>query len=147
MSSYVFSGTAHFEDEKTTCYVFKQDKLVKQADCTLSGITHGNMYGGGKDIDLKIKNYGTFNIVTNTDIERDEELGQTIYKVTQILNKEFAVEQGRDRASLQPLSQYEYQKREKIWWENFSEEKMPNYLVCYINSSVEICFSDHNAIY
>ncbi len=152
MSNHAFSGAAHFEGKKTTCHVFKQDKLVKQADCTLSGTGYANVYSAGIDYQLEIKNYGVFDISASVESLQENDGGyqQPIDQFITLLNNDNAVEQGRDSNTFQPLSQYEYQKRKEIWVEKIANRKdkgLPNYLVCYINSSIEICISDKYGLF
>lgn len=123
------AGTAQFDNEKTTCFVFKNNKLVKKATCTYEGTTGGGTSGYAIfEATFDIKGYGKIDVVDNWSAKDDGKGNWKNEEITQTLNGKKAVQR------------YRHAKTYKILAKANSSN---NTLTCFASKIQELCYVDN----
>ena len=145
ISIFAHAGVGQFENEKTTCYVFKNNKLASKSSCTYGGAAGGNGYGAFFNASFKVKGYKEFEVVNSVSWEYSN--GNTTKSEELItLNNKKAELRHRDIKSLKVLPKTDYKKRQTAYlnkWNKLGWEKAdkPSWVDCYYqkSSGLEFC--------
>lgn len=125
-----FAAVHTYENEKATCYIFKNNKLVKKANCTYDGHTGSTMQEHASvtfyEQEFKIPNYGK--ILIEGGSETDNQSERIINKTTTINSKN--------------ATEYYRNKSLKIISKSQANNNWENTLQCYKSKILDFCFID-----
>lgn len=123
------AGVGEFENEETTCFVFKNNELVKKAVCTYEGSSGAAASGYAVfEATFNVEGYGAIDIVDNWFAEDDGRGGWKNEQSTTTLDGKTAMQHNR------------HAKNYKILANNSSSADS---LTCYASKTQELCYVDN----
>lgn len=130
LASSAYSAVANYENQKATCYIFKNDKLTKKVSCSYNGYTAITMNeqtsSSGSERDFTIPNYGKLTLEEGFEVLNDG--GEVVDKYSKLNNKT-ATEKYRNKSL-------------KIVSKSYAQQNYTNVLSCYQQSNFEFCYID-----
>lgn len=153
ITSTAFAGAVQYDNEKMHCAIFKNNKLVKQQNCTADGYEHaGAAYGAGKGWTFKaIPGYGKISIdkgVQYAENQTDPEGYAVIEKQWLDLNEKLAVIRYRIAKSYQlltPAQEKQYTDAGLSFLTDKNGKEINVYSCVYqkANPTFEFCFNPY----
>lgn len=123
------AGIGEFENKTTTCFVFKNDKLVKKATCIYEGSSGGAASGYAVfEATFNVKGYGAIDVVDNWFAEDDGKGGWKNEQFTTTLDDEKAIQRNRHAKTYKMLA---------------NNSVSTNLLTCYASNTQELCYVDN----